>query len=134
MISSGIYQLLVCLNRGRRLTVGGLGHRMFNKGWYIYTGSAQKNFFHRLLRHHRKDKKYHWHIDYLLGIGEIVAYDYLPYRDGLECDTHQHTLAEFSGGIEITGFGCSDCRCSSHLIYISMSINDNITSGYNKLT
>lgn len=133
MIPSGVYQLLICLEHGKTLKIGGLGQRLFGKGWYIYTGSAKKNFMQRLLRHHCKSKKYRWHIDYLLGKGEIVAYDYIPHRDGLECELHNQTLKHIDHGSEISGFGCSDCNCRSHLIYISPRLNDNIFGGYNKL-
>ena len=70
----------------------------------------------RLNRHLSDEKKMHWHIDYLLKSPDCHIRDILFNISDkkIECD-----LAEIisKDGEEIQGFGCSDCSCSSHLIY-----------------
>ncbi len=118
MISSGIYQLLIRLSGTRHIRVGKLDRIEFRKGYYIYTGSARKNLFQRLRRHFQSEKKLFWHIDYLLKYGEIVAFYYEKYAPNLECGLNRQTHARLTGASFIPGFGCSDCECDSHLIYI----------------
>jgi len=64
----------------------------------------------RLERHLRKEKKLHWHIDYLLRESEIEEI-FLSERE--ECEVAKAFLLFDS----IPGFGCSDCSCRSHLFY-----------------
>lgn len=109
------YQLHIRLNHPCKLSVGKLGSFDFPAGQYIYTGSARRTLEPRIKRHMRKDKKLHWHIDYLLAS---------PYADIIrivrfaisECAINQQTR----GKILIPGFGATDCRnrCVSHLKYI----------------
>lgn len=117
MISTGIYQLLIRLSGARSIKVGELGRIDFQKGYYIYTGSARKNLFQRLRRHFQSEKKLFWHIDYLLGQGEIVAFYYEKYAPGLECGLNRQTHKKLTDASFIPGFGCSDCKCEAHLIY-----------------
>ena len=65
--NSGTYQLVIHLEADRIITVGKLGRFHFPAGYYIYSGSAQKNLTHRISRHLRKKKPLRWHIDYLLS-------------------------------------------------------------------
>ena len=69
-----------------------------------------------MARHRRKvRKKKHWHIDYLSSQAEnIVTFPILTFRN-MECDLAADL--EALGGRAISGFGCSDCRCKSHLFY-----------------
>jgi len=64
----------------------------------------------RLERHLRKEKKLHWHIDYLLRESEIEEI-FLSERE--ECEVAKAFLP-FG---YVPGFGCSDCLCRSHLFY-----------------
>ena len=123
MISSGIYQLVIRLTSARTIKTGRLGGIRFQQGYYIYTGSAKKNLFQRLRRHFQKEKKFFWHIDYLLRYGEIVAFYYEKYMPGGECTLNLRTYQESAGAAFVPGFGCSDCRCESHLIYIPDPVN-----------
>ena len=67
----GIYALIIRVPHDLEIQIGALGAQNFNSGFWIYIGSAQgntsTNLEHRLRRHHRYDKKIHWHIDYLLA-------------------------------------------------------------------
>jgi sugar fermentation stimulation protein A len=118
VINSGIYQLLIELPRNCVIEVGNLGNLRFSRGLYIYTGSAKANLRERISRHFRKEKRFHWHIDYLLREGEIIAYNMQPYIPDLECDTNLQTHKAISRSRFISGFGSSDCKCFSHLVFI----------------
>ena len=68
----------------------------------------------RIQRHLRKQKKTHWHIDYLLNHVKIVNVFYKQSEVKEECFIAKTLEKELS----ITpGFGCSDCACKSHLFY-----------------
>jgi Uri superfamily endonuclease len=122
---SGVYLLKLKLEENKNIKIGALGEKEFPAGYFFYAGTAQKNLQPRIKRHYSKDKKLHWHIDYLLNEAELID-DYvfeLP-RAG-EC-----FLTEFmkSKGAEvlIDGFGASDCSCSSHLLYFPIKKGDKI--------
>lgn len=115
----GSYLLLLRLDKGRRIQVGALGTVTFRRGWYVYVGSAMRNLSARIARHARRRKKVHWHIDYLRNeAAEVIA---LPIRSSLrqECDVAQALTAVLQSGP--TGFGSSDCDCSTHLFYHAAS-------------
>ncbi|MBD3218470.1 MAG: DUF123 domain-containing protein [candidate division Zixibacteria bacterium] len=118
VINSGIYQLLIELPRSCVIKVGNLGKIRFSEGLYIYTGSAKANLRERILRHFREEKRFHWHIDYLLRKGEIIAYNLQKYRQGRECDTNLQIYRGNPRARFIAGFGSSDCKCASHLVFI----------------
>jgi sugar fermentation stimulation protein A len=111
----GAYLLIVRLRRDWRLKAGSLGEIPLESGWYVYAGSGKRNLSARIARHHRKRKKLHWHIDFLLdrvNAGDITS---LPVRSrhDLECALAGEVAALADGSTP--GFGCSDCSCSSHL-------------------
>jgi len=115
----GIYMLVTILDQNRVIHTGSLGALDFEAGFYVYVGSAKKNFTQRISRHLRKKKQLRWHIDYLIAeSSKTTAFPVRTYKD-LECD-----LAEELSHIAdrtVRGFGCSDCSCSSHLFYFSES-------------
>jgi Uri superfamily endonuclease len=94
-----------------------LGDLFFNKGIYAYVGSAQSNFYHRIKRHLRKEKKLFWHIDYLLDNNKTRILK-IFFKQGVK--TEECNLARLiSGkGSYILRFGSSDCKCKSHLFLI----------------
>ena len=112
--NKGIYMILAELEE-ETITVGSLGEIHFKKGYYIYAGSAARNLKSRVTRHLRKRKKKRWHIDFLLS-SAVKVKDFPIYTEkDLEC-----SLAEDLKDLadeRVPGFGCSDCRCSSHLFY-----------------
>ena len=114
MIRKGTYVLAITLGADTEIRVGALGPLFFSKGTYCYIGSAMGGLDQRLNRHLSKDKALKWHADYLTTRADccraFVSYpDFIP-----EC-----TLAAMaeSCGMQPShkGFGCSDCRCSTHL-------------------
>lgn len=113
----GIYILIIQLNKNVNITVGKLGKLPFQKGLYAYVGSAQTNLEKRIQRHHRREKRMFWHIDYLLQNpnSKIVKVYYKTANKTEECSTAHMIAAE---GEFVAGFGCSDCHCKSHLFHV----------------
>jgi len=115
-ILKGTYCLIIQLKEDSTVEVGKRGSINFKKGYYVYIGSALNSLESRLKRHLRSDKKLFWHIDYLLAssnaeIDEIV----FTVDDGKwECNLAYEIS---KGGSEVRSFGCSDCKCGSHLYY-----------------
>ena len=68
----GSYVLLIGLADEETIAVGNRGDIRFLAGYYAYAGSAMNGLRHRLSRHIRKEKKKHWHIDYLLERAAII--------------------------------------------------------------
>ena len=120
MNDSGNYFVLLEIPESRTVDVGALGKLNIKAGWYVYAGSARKNLSSRLARHLRKTgKKKHWHIDYLTPCAKTIeAFPVFTPRN-MEC--RLAVELENMGGRGIPGFGCSDCRCRSHLFYFSAS-------------
>ena len=126
----GSYTLIIEIERDRSIRIGKFGSMIFEKGYWVYVGSAQgtgsTNLENRLRRHFRKEKKIHWHIDHLLNSNAIL-------RDAIwsesevsrECDIANALVEsrEFEWGHR--GFGAGDCSggCVSHLLRFSKSAN-----------
>jgi len=117
----GVYALVVKVGNTSKLKIGALGDVEFQRGYYVYAGSAMNGLAARIARHKRKQKRVHWHIDYLLAKAELIEVIKIPTSKRLECKFSQH----ISGYAEssIPGFGCSDCACSSHLYYFKHHSN-----------
>jgi Uri superfamily endonuclease len=110
----GSYILLTESKENKVIKVGKLGKLFFKKGFYVYIGSAMNNLEKRICRHLNKDKKFHWHIDYLLEKAEILEV-YLK-ENALKEECKLANM--FEEKLEtIPNFGCSDCKCTSHLFY-----------------
>ncbi|WP_456419321.1 DUF123 domain-containing protein [Methanocaldococcus infernus] len=111
----GTYILKIKLKNGKVIKFGN-HERFFKKGYYFYVGSANGksiNLKNRIERHLRKEKNKFWHIDYLLEHGTIE--DIYINNKSVECEVAK----ELSNILEpIKGFGCSDCKCVSHLFYL----------------
>ena len=114
----GTYALVLHLESREDITVGKLGTFSFPAGYYLYLGSAlgPGGLEARLSRHRRRDKKLHWHIDYLLEHAQLVEVWSAASTDKLECLWAQAARQLPGGETPVPGFGSSDCRCPSHLI------------------
>jgi len=130
----GSYILLIELATEKNILIGKLGYLFFPKAFYAYVGSAMNGLEARLARHLRKEKKLHWHIDYLLkevAIADIILCFSEPFAfchsEGakrpknlaqgklrMECFLARALAKEFQS---IPGFGSSDCKCQSHLYF-----------------
>ncbi len=106
----GIYVLLIELPEPAEIKTLS---RTFSiaKGYYAYVGSAMNNLEARIARHLSKEKKRHWHIDYLLDRAIVRAVVSARSDTRLECPI----ACGLSQLTPVAGFGCSDCRCRSHL-------------------
>ncbi|MGQ9818379.1 MAG: GIY-YIG nuclease family protein [Candidatus Kapaibacteriales bacterium] len=126
--NSGLYQLYIVVSKPTKITLTKFGDIIFPKGLYIYTGSAKKNLLQRINRHLKtKEKKTHWHIDFLLTSEQtkIIRIKIIRNRKQNECKINLQTQKDLNGKIIIEGFGSSDCnKCKSHLLYISESSPD----------
>lgn len=110
----GSYIIIISLPLDRDIVVGRLGEIHFSAGWYAYVGSAMRGFKARLPHYQRKIERPHWHIDYLLQAASIKKVITLESQAKLEC----LIAAKLSIQLEnIPGFGCSDCKCISHLFF-----------------
>jgi Uri superfamily endonuclease len=117
-MDKGVY-CLVLENPGCTVRIGALGEMAFSAGWHIYVGSALgSGGLKRLDRHislaREQNKRPKWHVDYLLtdphfSLKYVVS---SPTTDPLEC-----SLARNLGEPGVTGFGCSDCTCPTHLFF-----------------
>ncbi len=115
----GGYVLYLVLPKDTAIKVGSLGSLNFKKGLYAYVGRAKRNLLWRVLRHIRKNKakRKRWHIDYLLEHAHVILVSLYDIAKTSECE-RSLLLREALGGEIIPGFGSSDCKCPSHLIYI----------------
>ena len=116
--NKGSYLLLLENSEDIEVTVGKLGNVRFQKGWYVYVGSALNSLDSRLKRHQRKHKKHFWHIDYIASTAMKIKKVY-PIRrlDRIESQLAQK-LQNISDGC-IKGFGTSDTQDVSHLFYFN---------------
>jgi Uri superfamily endonuclease len=122
----GTYLLVARLKRAARIQVGKLGQFDFAAGWYAYAGSAlgPGGLEARLARHARRDKRNHWHIDYLLQHAVLEEIWQAAWPQRLEC-AWAAAIAGLPGAqLPVRGFGASDCRCAAHLIYLPERLDD----------
>ena len=112
----GIYNLIINLSKKKEIKIGRLGTFVFPKGFYVYTGSAQSGLDKRINRHLSSNKKFHWHIDYLLSHAKVIkVVRYVGRKD--ECKLNNVT-GQSAGAVQVVKkFGSSDCNCATHLYY-----------------
>lgn len=114
--TGGTYTLVVELPTAADIVVGALGPQQFDAGWYAYVGSALgTGGFSRVDRHRElaageRDTR-HWHVDYLLGHPESRL-DSAVTTEGVDGECVVATTLDQPA---VTGFGCSDCDCVTHL-------------------
>lgn len=112
-----LYSVHLHLEEDLVVTIGKLGTFQFQKGMYIYVGSAKRAIASRLARHKKTEKKLRWHIDYLRPFCEITKI--ITYENTIgECGLAEKLRKSLGGTLPIKGFGASDCSCSSHLIWV----------------
>ena len=133
-IMKGTYCLIIHNIKSSKVKIGALGEINFKKGYYVYIGSAMNSLKPRIKRHLSRKKKLHWHVDYLLK-DENIAIEEIIFNIGekkIECKIAKIIS---HNGDEILNFGCSDCKCNSHLIYFKSFKNclKNVKEAYNNL-
>lgn len=115
----GTYTIILSLEAEEKICIGSLGEIDFASGYYAYTGSARgPGGCKRVDRHVEilQGRRFarRWHIDYLLSRTGLVEVFITRTSSDLEC-----RIAKMIGEhlVPVEGFGCSDCRCISHLYY-----------------
>ena len=110
------YCLLIKLNQNSTIKIGKLGELDFKKGYYVYVGSALNSIDGRIRRHLSQEKKIFWHIDYLLAAPDSKVNEVILERSSKkwECNIAMEISKK---GLPLNKFGCSDCKCNSHLFY-----------------
>jgi len=110
------YCLIIQLSQDSTIKIGKIGEIEFKKGYYVYVGSALNSIDSRIRRHLSKEKKLFWHIDYLLKSPNSNVKEVILERspEKWECDVAMEISKK---GTSTDRFGCSDCKCSSHLFY-----------------
>jgi Uri superfamily endonuclease len=117
----GTYALVLRSHKRAITQIGRWGRLNIKPGHYVYVGSAfgPGGVLARVLRHCRETKSKHWHIDYLREfVTPILAwYSHDPVH-------LEHRWAEMIAGMAdttpINGFGCSDCKCRTHLFHTAI--------------
>jgi Uri superfamily endonuclease len=110
----GIYVLLIEIGKSNDIQVGKRRNYHFDDGYYAYVGSALGSLEKRVARHLDTQKKLYWHIDYLLNIAVVREIIYAETNQKNECLIAQALSKKLASK---SGFGCSDCNCSSHLFF-----------------
>ena len=112
----GTYLLILRADSSQRIQVGRWGMLDVQPGYYLYVGSAfgPGGVNARVSRHCRETQARHWHVDYLRDVSvPIEVWCGYGSRD------LEHRWAEILAGMcgvsSVPGFGCSDCKCESHL-------------------
>ena len=122
MTSFGTYCLYIQVKEDQEIDIGALGKLFFRNGFYIYIGSALNGLEARINRHIKsnetKQPVIHWHIDYLLKAPQVELCSIFTKKSSekLECYISRK-IAEI--GDPVKDFGCSDCRCISHLYKVN---------------
>ncbi len=93
------------------------------KGFYVYVGSAMGGIGARIGRHMRREKKKHWHIDFLLERARIIEIVVIPSSVRLE---EEISLAVSEYGRGVKGFGASDTGTSSNLYHFREDPSDTV--------
>lgn len=122
-LGRGTYILLLRLPKSKSIQIGKLGSFNFQVGYYAYVGSAfgPGGLTGRLSHHFKISERPHWHIDYLRTHAEIKQ---VWSEEGETKKEHvwADILARLKDSrLPVPGFGCSDCRCASHLFYFEGS-------------
>lgn len=114
----GSYCLCINVSSDIEVSVGALGEIRFPAGRYIYVGSALNSLEPRLRRHLKtstgQHKVTHWHIDYLLR-SPHASLESIFVKTGFEKLECRIAAMVASHGEPVPRFGCSDCKCKSHL-------------------
>jgi Uri superfamily endonuclease len=117
-VISGLYVLRLELLDAVAFRVGALGRFELAAGWYLYTGSAQRNLQQRVQRHLAGPAVRRWHIDYLTTSPWVRPRGAVLVGPGSECWLNR-AIGRLAPHAPVPGFGASDCRhgCPAHLWY-----------------
>lgn len=102
----GSYFLIIRMARDMNVRTKGKSFHL-RRGYYVYVGSAMNSLEKRVARHFRRDKKLHWHVDFLLNEAELLGAYLIPSEERLEEELSKR-VALLGHGVE--GFGASDLK------------------------
>ncbi len=112
----GTYILIVEISKPIKVKVGSLGLVDFKKGIYAYIGSAMNSLNKRIKRHAKKQKKIHWHLDYLTSLPEVeVKKAYVFFNKRIEEKLSTDFAKKYKG---VKKFGASDMKKVSSNFYV----------------
>ncbi len=118
----GVYTLIIRSTVPHKVAVGRHLSVFFQRGLYLYTGSAlgrgSTSLEGRIRRHLGRKKKNFWHVDRILSSGStrVVSVVFAKTRSKLECEVNVILLRDPDIEVLTKGIGSSDCRCESHLL------------------
>ena len=125
--NSGVYLLELFAKSPFSISAKNFINHKFGKGYYYYSGSAQKNLSHRLARHIKKEKTIHWHIDHLTSHPDLLIKNiFIAESAGksLECEFIDLLTGKFGLKVAVKNFGNGDCKiCVSHLLFSSKRLD-----------
>jgi len=107
----GSYLLVIRLREGRRIRTKGKTFEL-SPGYYVYVGSAMNSLEKRVARHFRREKRLHWHVDYLLKEAELLRAYLIPSEVKLE-EKLSREVSKF--GEPVPGFGAGDVKVGTNL-------------------
>ncbi|AEH51813.1 GIY-YIG nuclease family protein [Pseudothermotoga thermarum] len=114
-MSKGTYILVVKLEKDRTIKSKAKSWNL-SKGLYAYVGSAMNNLEKRIERHLRKNKKMHWHVDYLLKEAKVLMVIEIPSNERLEEKVARYLEKFFE---PVKDFGSTDVKTKGNLFKIS---------------
>lgn len=135
-MDKGSYCLVLNACRPSWIRVGALGTIHFPASWYVYCGSAHgPGGLARVVRHIRVSRHgmvaMRWHIDYLL-CSQSLRLVYSLCVSGGDRDT-ECRIARMLRGEPVEDFGCSDCRCRSHLFSYGKDPVEDVLASFSAL-
>jgi Uri superfamily endonuclease len=132
-MEKGTYALVMSLKGEVAIVVGRLVMKgktcvgseiTFPPGYYVYFGSAHGGLSARVSRHLKREKRLHWHIDYLTRFADVMevwyaleSNEWIARREKLECLWCKVARGMPRAQLHVLGFGSSDCRCAAHLVH-----------------
>ncbi len=126
-MDKGTYILKIKIERPLRVLVGSLGKVNFKPGNYVYIGSAMNSISKRIQHHIKKDKKLHWHLDYLTTSPYVeIEKVYVFYG----CRLEEELSLKFSKRYDsIKNFGASDMKLvNSNLYFVGDDVDEFVNS------
>ncbi|MBI2934834.1 MAG: GIY-YIG nuclease family protein [Chloroflexi bacterium] len=114
MVNPGSYIIIAEMKEPAEIRVRSGRTFSLETGFYAYVGSALNGLEARVARHLGKEKKLHWHIDFLLERAAVRGVIVVETTEEIECSLARALARSLPS---IKGFGCSDCRCPSHLFF-----------------
>lgn len=118
----GAYVLIIDLNEIVSFNLKSLGSLSFDKGTWIYVGSAMgmgsTSLENRICRHFRSEKTIHWHIDHLLDSDSKIRFSiWSESSSPAECAIAKSIDKMVNVIPGPKAFGASDCKqkCWTHL-------------------